>query len=68
MAWNPDENIPNSPLTKPELRDTRRVLRWFERREYLHAGIVSWVKWIVGLPFVMLSLWQLIQLLQVHIK
>ena len=68
MAWNPDADIPNTPLTKPELRDVRRVLRWFEHREYLRAGIASWIKWLIGLPFVMLSLWQLIQLIEAHLK
>jgi hypothetical protein len=68
MAWNPDENIPDSPLTKIERQDTRRVLRWFERREFMRLAVSAWAKWIVGLPFLMLSVWQLVQLMTGHVK
>lgn len=68
MAWNPDKEIPDGPLTKVERQDTRRVLHWYERREWLRTNLVSWVKWLVGLPFAMLSLWQLIQLIAAHVK
>ena len=27
MAWNPDDQIPDSPFTKPERKDVRRVVR-----------------------------------------
>ena len=63
MIWNPDHDIPDGPLLKPERRDVRRVLRWYERREYLRRGTISWAKWLVGLPVGMLALWQFVQLL-----
>ena len=67
MTWDPDQDISDGPLLKPERRDVRRVLRWYERRVFLRATMASWAKWIIGLPFAMLSLWQLAQLLIPHI-
>jgi hypothetical protein len=67
-AWNPDHDIPDGPLTKPERRDTRRVLYWYERRAFFQAATGAWAKWIVGLPVAMLAFWQVIQLLAGHIK
>jgi hypothetical protein len=68
MAWDPDQSIPDSPLTKPERRDTRRVLKWYERREFIRQAAASWAKWLIGMPFAMLSLWQLVQLISAHVK
>jgi hypothetical protein len=68
MAWNPDDTIPDTPFTKPERRDVRRVVRWYERREYLRSGARSWALWIVGLPTAMIAFWQIAQLLIGHFK
>lgn len=68
MAWNPDDSIPDSPFTKPERRDVRRVLRWYERREFLRSGLKWWGIWVIGLPTAMVGVWQIVQLLIGHIK
>jgi hypothetical protein len=66
--WDPDANIPDNPFTPPERRDVRRVVRWYERREYLRSGLKSWVLWVIGLPTMMLAIWQIIQIVTWHIQ
>ena len=68
MAWNPDDFIPDNPFTKPERRDVRRVVRWYERREYFHSGLRSWALWIFGLPAAMIAFWQIAQMVIGHIR
>lgn len=68
MAWNPDDQIPDSPFTKPERKDVRRVVRWYERREYFHSGLRSWALWLFGLPAAMIALWQIVLLMIGHVK
>ena len=68
MAWNPDHDIPDGPLTKPERRDTRRVLHWYERREFGRSALKSWAMWLVTVPMAMLGMWQIFQIVAGHVK
>jgi len=61
MAWDPEKELSAAPLTPPERRETRRVLKWYERRAFLRASIRVWAGWLVSLPVAMLALWGLIQ-------
>jgi hypothetical protein len=68
MQWNPEERIPDGPLTKIERKAVRAVLRWFDQREYIRSGMKSWALWLVGVPTAMVAIWQIWQLFMVHLK
>jgi hypothetical protein len=62
MAWNPDDNLPDSPLLPHERQATRRVLRWYEIKTIRQASIKVWASWLVAVPTAMMTVWGLIQL------
>jgi hypothetical protein len=68
MEWNPEERVPDGPLTKIERKAVRIVLRWFDQRAYIRSGVKTWAIWLVGLPTAMVGIWQIMQLFMVHLK
>lgn len=63
MAWHPDESLSSGPLTPGERKDTRRVLKWYERKVFFRASAGVWFKWLTLLPTFLLAAWSLVQLL-----
>jgi len=61
MTWDPDANLPSGPLTPPERQQTRRVIKWYERRVFFRASLRVWAMWLAGLPTAMLALYGLVQ-------
>jgi hypothetical protein len=68
MQWDPNERVPDGPLTKIERKAVRLVLRWVDQREYMRSGMKSWALWLVGVPTAMVALWQIAQLFMGHLK
>ena len=62
--WDPNENIPGTPLTKPERQDTRRIIRWFERRAFFRASLKLWAGWLIFLPSAIVAVLEIVKLLQ----
>lgn len=63
MKWEDGSPLSSAPLTPPEREQTRRVLRWYDRRMFFRASASLWARWLVGLPTGLLALWTLAQLL-----
>jgi len=61
MAWDPDEDLSKKPLEPHERQQTRRVIRWFERRASFRASIARSAGWLVGLPTALAAGWALVQ-------
>lgn len=68
MAWHPDESLPSTPLQPHERVQARRVLKWYEQREFLQKTLKLWLTWLLAVPALITSVWGVIQLFLTHGK
>ncbi len=67
MAWHPDE-LPSTPLQPHERVQARRVLKWYEQKEFLQKTLKLWGTYLLGLPALAVSIWGVIQIFLTHGK
>ena len=67
MAWHPDE-LPSTPLAPHERVQARRVLKWYEQKEFLQKTLKLWGTYLLGLPALIVSVWGVVQLFLTHGK
>ena len=66
MAWRPDNE--SGPLQPHERVQARRVLKWYEQREFLQKTLKLWGTYLLGLPALAVSVWGVIQIFLTHGK
>ena len=60
MAWRPDNE--SGPLQPHERVQARRVLKWYEQKEFLQKTMRLWGTYLLGLPALIVSIWGVVQL------
>jgi hypothetical protein len=61
FQWDPDNDLSKEPLDPRESQQTRRVLKWYERRVVFWASIRVWGAWVLGLPTALLAVYTIVQ-------